>query len=244
MTQLLLSLETPPSFTFDNIVPHEGIASALDTIKSVYGTGKLPLPSLLIYGPAGTGKTHLLVALAGLLSEHFAAHGHSVQVLRPSGEPPRFPGLTEPAGTGEEGSFQISAVVLDDVHLMNEEDAAHLWTLFNKLTRQGAPLIASSRFSPERTFSDNPHLKSRVKAGLVFGLLPPPDNARIMILDKMARDRNVRISHDVAGYLVTRKSRNVKELERIFNILDTVSLQMKRRITLPLIKMLEKEGAI
>jgi chromosomal replication initiation ATPase DnaA len=65
-----------------------------------------------------------------------------------------------------------------------------------------------------------------------------------MILDKMARDINVRIAPDVTHYLVTHKSRNVSELARILEALDTVSLQLKRRITLPIVKLLEKEGRI
>ena len=48
----------------------------------------------------------------------------------------------------------------------------------------------------------------------------------------------------VIHYLITRKSRNIKELGGILDILDHASLELKRRITVPLIKMLEKEGTI
>jgi chromosomal replication initiation ATPase DnaA len=43
---------------------------------------------------------------------------------------------------------------------------------------------------------------------------------------------------------VSRKSRNVKELEGLLDILDRASLELKRRITIPLIKTLEKEGLL
>jgi chromosomal replication initiation ATPase DnaA len=79
---------------------------------------------------------------------------------------------------------------------------------------------------------------------LVLELTPPEDPVRMLILDKMARDKNVRIPREVAGYLVTRKSRNIKELERIVDILDRKSLQLKRRITVPLIKLLEEDGLL
>jgi DnaA-homolog protein len=60
----------------------------------------------------------------------------------------------------------------------------------------------------------------------------------------MARDKNVRISREVCAYLVSRKSRNVKELERLLDILDRASLELKRRITIPLAKTLEKDGLL
>jgi len=81
-------------------------------------------------------------------------------------------------------------------------------------------------------------------AGLVFGLKSPEDRARIMILDKMARDRNIRIAPDVTHYLVTHKSRSIGELAAIIEALDMASLQSKRRITVPLVKILEKDGMI
>ena len=70
----------------------------------------------------------------------------------------------------------------------------------------------------------------------------PNDSVRLLIVDKMARDRNIRISEDVCRYLVTRKSRNVKELERLLDILDQTSLELQRRITIPLVKLLEHQG--
>jgi len=60
----------------------------------------------------------------------------------------------------------------------------------------------------------------------------------------MAKDRNVRLPHEVANYLVTRKSRNVKELERLMEILDNESLRLKKRITLSLVKYVEQEGLL
>jgi DnaA-homolog protein len=138
--------------------------------------------------------------------------------------------------------FELCGVALDDAHLLDEVEQAHLWNLSNKLTRSGGPLMITARTSPDETFGGDPHLKSRITAGLVFGLEPPEDNVRVLILDKIARDRNIRLGREVCNYLVTRKNRNVRELENIVEILDRASLQFKRRITIPLLKLLEKDG--
>ncbi len=244
MTQLLLPLATPPQFTFDNLVIHEGIRDALVTIQSVYKSEQLPHPFLFLYGPAGTGKTHVLNALAAYLKEHLEPEECEVILVSSPGGAAIFSELerlvTSPDGDPE----KPCAVLVDDVHLMDDQHRPHLWNISNKLVRSGAPLILSSRVPPDEIFEDDPHMKSRVTSGLVLRLEPPEDSVKILILDKMARDRHVRVSPDVTHYLVTRKSRNVNDLGKILDILDRSSLELQRRITLPLIKLLEKQGAL
>ena len=244
MTQLLLPLLTPPRFTFDNLVIHEGISEALSTIQSVYGTAELPLPSLFLYGAGGTGKTHILHAMASSLRERLGTNGGLVKLISHSGNGANFPDLEHLVTTHESDPGQTRAVLVDDVHLMDSRHRTHLWNLSNKLARSGAPLVMASRVPPDEIFEDDPHMKSRITAGLVLRLEPPEDSVRVMILDKMARDKNVRISQDVTNYLVTRKSRNVNDLARLLDILDHSSLELQRRITLPLIKLLEKQGVL
>jgi chromosomal replication initiation ATPase DnaA len=245
MTQLLLPLTTPPRFTFEALIVHEGIQTAVSTIQSVYGRGDPPLPPLFLHGPPGTGKTHMLNALASLLEIRFATKkAAGVRFLSAAGEPPRFRELGELVSDPEDPVQELLAVIVDDAHLASEEDSAHLWSLSNKLTRSGAPLILAARTPPEEIFPANAHLRSRIVSGLVLALEPPEDAIRMLIVDKMARDKNVRISREVCAYLVSRKSRNVKELERLLDILDRASLELKRRITIPLAKTLEKDGLL
>ncbi|MCX5861594.1 MAG: DnaA/Hda family protein [Deltaproteobacteria bacterium] len=244
MTQLLLPLYSPPLFTFGNIVVHEGIEKAVSTVRSVYGSGDRPFPYLFIHGPHGTGKTHILKAIVCLLKQRTDLGAGIVKFLTPEGDPPRFENLKDLAFADEMTGYEIRGLVIDDLHVLGQDDTLHLWNLANKLTRSGAPLIMSSLHSPEEVFFNNPHLKSRVTSGLVFILEVPDDSIRTLILDKMAKDRNVRLPHEVANYLVTRKSRNVKELERLMEILDNESLRLKKRITLSLVKYVEQEGLL
>ncbi len=244
MKQLLLSLKTPPRFTFDDMLQHEGIAAVVSAVKGVYGARSGSLPPLFFVGSSGTGKTHLLEASADLLSQNVPAGGAGVRVISPKHDSDPFADLAALMSESEEDFQRTVGVAVDDVHRMTGQDAAHLWSLSNKLTRTGAALMLASREPFDVVFQGNQHLISRIAAGLVFTLEPPDDQARMLILDKMARDRSLRISGEVCRYLVTRKSRNVKDLEKLLHILDIASLRLKRRITLPLIRLLESEGEL
>lgn len=243
MDQLVLAFSPTRRYTFESLVVHEGIQQALRTMRSVYASQKLPLPSLFLHGAPGTGKTHLLHALATFLEDLFQAEGLRVELIDAKDQASAVTEL-EKLLSDESAFAHLCAVAVDDVHEVHGQAAAHLWSLSNKLTRSGAALLIGSRKPPEETFPTDPHLTSRITSGLVLHLDPPDDAIRVLIIDKMARDRSIRISPDVSHYLLTRKSRNINDLNRIMDILDEASLRFKRRITVPFIKTLEKSGEL
>jgi DnaA family protein len=239
MDQLLLPFTARPRYSFETLVTHDGIREPLETIRSVYGTRKLPLPSLFLHGTPGTGKTHLLHALATFLEDVFEEEGLCVEPVSAADQDSVVADLERLLSEGT-GISKLCGVIVDDVHEAQGPVAAHLWSLSNKLTRSGAALMMASRKPPEETFPTDPHLTSRITSGLVLHLEPPDDTTRIRIIDKMARDRSIRVAPDVSHYLLTRKSRNVSDLNKLLDVLDQASLRFKRRITVPFIKFLEK----
>ncbi len=162
--------------------------------------GGPPSSPLFLHGPPGTGKTHILNAVASLLESRFAPKTARVKCISASVKPPRFPDLEALVSDPIDPAHGLLAVIVDDAHLANEEDSAHLWSLSNKLTRSGAPLILAARTPPEEIFPANAHLRSRIVSGLILALEPPEDPIRMLIVDKMARDKNVRISREVCAY--------------------------------------------
>lgn len=244
MDQLVLPLQIKPLYRFDNLIVHEGNELAVSTITSVYLKKDNLLPNLFLYGPGGTGKTHVLVALAEALRSHMPVTFISAHRL------------SKPQ-TGEEANKSddqtkiflndpqpVTAFIIDDVQEIAAEYASTLWNISNKLTTAGLPLILSSIVSPRELFEDNLHLRSRVASGLVLRLDNPSDSERMLVLDKIARDRNVRLPPEVARYLVNHKSRGIRDLTNILESLDVCALTKGRRITLPFIRELEKEGVL
>jgi DnaA family protein len=234
MIQLILPLTAEPHYSFSNLIPHDGINEAASALRTLYTEGAGPFPLVFIHGPAGAGKTHLLKAALDLCAAPSIYIGSE-------GDPPLFPLMSELAS--REAPLNES-VAVDDVHLQSKADAGALFALINKVTRCGTPLLLASEIPPSQLFTDAPHLSSRLLSGLVFAVEPPDDHVRLLILDKIAADKNIRVSRDVYNYLVARKTRNIKELQQLLSILDAASMESKRRITIPFVKSLERAGKV
>jgi DnaA regulatory inactivator Hda len=244
MNQLALPFGAPTRMTFDTLVVHEGIEAAVATVRNIYGNGERPFPSLFLYSAEGTGKTHIINAVAQLLKNRSFSTHTVVEAAALGAFPHKLPTLKDLVLKTDEELSKMCCIVFDDIHLIQDQEHADLWNLFNKMDRIGAPMLLAAHSSAEEIFPHNAHLRSRINSGLVFHLDPPQDQDRILILDKMAKDRSIRIPQEVSNYLVTRKARNIKELAAVLEILDQTSLELKRRVTLPLVKMLEADGKI
>ena len=223
---LAFGTDEPPSF--DNFLPGANAPSVRAVRESAAGRGDR---YLYLAGPAGAGKTHLLVAAAR------AAEGF---YLDPGAEPGVGPAVTE-------GLEKARLVCLDGVGAAagrpDWEEA--LFRLFNALETAGAPLIAADRAPPGRLGLRLPDLASRLASGPVLGLaaLDEPELGRVLV--GRARARGFELPPSVAAYLVARERRDVPHLLALLDRLDRHSLAAQRPVTIPFVRSLlagEGEG--
>ena len=244
MKQIALALYDNSDSSFSDVVPHPGISGAIQALQASFGSHVKAPPQIFIHGPVGSGKTLLIKALYNLLRSERQGGTPRVILAQMSDPNPEVRGLESMVAMSKDEVSSLAAVLIDDVDIVPDSQANHLWNLWNQLITTGAGLVCSSTVGPELIFPENRHLSSRMISGLTLELTPPDDSARVLILDRMAKKRGVRLTHDVISYLLSRKSRNLKTLEDILSTLDQVSLEEKRRVTLKLIKDLEAEGLV
>lgn len=205
------------SFSFDSFVPCEGNASALRFALQVADPGDSE-NLLYLYGPAGSGKTHLLRSIAGTAISY-----HS---FRDSISPEQLV-----------AQFSSSnGLILDDLQRMpNDADLRRtVWQLFNDFHGSGRVVVMAGSLPPRELTNMDEHLTSRLLWGLVARLDTSDDYSRSMIIRKVAEDRQIRIPDEVVDYILATTSREVGALLTVFNQLYAYSMSEKRRITLPL----------
>ena len=181
-----------------------------------------PVPTYL-WGAGGSGKTHLLEAVAQALREQGAVAGW----LDPSRhEPPEF-----------DESWAV--VLMDDVDRYSavQQHAAFNWFV-NAQTLQRGVLAAGA--APPADLRLREDLRTRLGWGHVFHLQVLSEPERRAVLRQAADDRGIFLGDDVMDFMLTRFSRDLGSLMQLLDQLDGYALQTKRAITIPLIKsMLE-----
>lgn len=244
MKQIALPLYETDDFSFSDIVLHLGISNSIKMLQGTFQNPANESIRVLTHGPSGSGKTLVLKALLNYFrNREFGNTGECVLISADDQEA-EGNNLESIVAMNHEDMSRYAAVLIDDVDRISASDSNHLWNLWNQLLTTGAHLVCASSVGPDHIFSDNPHLRSRMISGLSLELSPPDDASRVLILDRMATKRGLRLTHDVISYLLSRKSRNLNRLEEILGILDRISLEDRRRVTLRLIKDLEAEGLL
>ena len=222
MKQIPLAIGVDPARTFDTFLPGAN-AAAMAHLQAI-GPASAPV---FLWGPPGSGKTHLLQATA----ERWQSHGGRALCFDPSQPLPWRP---------DEG---VSLMVLDDCDRLDSGQQQAAFALFIEATTHGAPVLAAGRVPPvDLPLRDD--LRSRLGWGHVFGVVPLSEAETRSALRREADRRGIFLSDDVMDYLLTRFARDLKHLMSQLDRLDEFSLANKRAITVPLLKqMLFEEGA-
>ena len=183
-----------------------------------------PVPTYL-WGSGGSGKTHLLKAVAETLHEQGAAAGWLDASVH---EPPEF-------------NERWAVLLMDEVHLYTavQQHAAFNWFV-NAQTLQRGVLAAGAL--PPADLKLREDLRTRLGWGHVFQLQVLSEPERRAVLRQAADARGVFLGDEVMDYMLTRFSRDLGSLMHLLEQLDGYALQTKRAVTIPLIKsMLENE---
>ncbi len=218
MRQLPLAVRLRDFAVFDTFEPGpNGAVVALLADPAAAG------PAVWIWGPEGSGKSHLLQAACAASA---AAAYLPVEELLGAG-----PGVLE-------GWHDRALVCLDDIDRLAGTPDWELaaFALFNRLWEHGGRLVVSAATGPAATPFHLPDLHSRLAWGGAFRLEPLSDEDRVAALRRRARHRGLELPADAARYLLRRLPRDMRELCGWLDTLDTASLVAGRRLTLPFVK--------
>ena len=178
-----------------------------------------PAPALVVYGPAGCGKTHL--------AQVFAARGNarvlSVQELLLQ-EPPALIG-------------DARACLLEDVDgVLSPALERPLFHLYNSLRDVGGHLLLTARQAPSLWSIGLPDLRSRLLAAPAAAIGLPDDALLAAVVVKLFADRQLRVDADVVPFLVSRIDRSFEAARFWVAELDRAALAARRALTVPFVR--------
>ncbi|MGK5593823.1 MAG: chromosomal replication initiator protein DnaA [Parachlamydiaceae bacterium] len=187
-----------PLLTFDNfivseanILPYRLLNDSPDSFNPVY-----------LYGKSGSGKTHLLMALAnklrskGLKVNYVRAETfteHVVSAIR-AGEMALF----------RQAYRNLDAFIIDDVHLFAKKNATQeeFFHTFNTLHMAGKQIYLAANCAPSELNSIEPRLVSRFEWGIVLPLVLASEHELPLLLKKKAESLHYPLHPKVAHFLI------------------------------------------
>lgn len=186
---------------------------------------------LFIWGPEGSGKSHVLQACCQSVHAHESAIYLPLKLLKEWG-PQTLDGLEDQ-----------HTVCIDDIEVIAQDPAWEeaLFHLYNRIKdKQEGLLIVSGNLPPASLPLRLPDLRSRLGWGLVIQLNELSDEGKINTLKSYALKRGFDLPETVAQFLLNRCSRNMHDLQELLNRLDEASLAAQRKITIPFVKAILK----
>jgi DnaA family protein len=221
MKQIPLAIGPEPLPTFDSYVGGPN-AAALEHLRQL----RPPAPPLYLWGPGGSGKTHLLRALAWAVEQ-----GGGSAAWFDADEP--LPWTLQPATT---------LVVIDRVDALDAAAQQAAFTLFVDAGTHGVQVAAAGRLPPvDLSLRDD--LRSRLGWGHVFALHALGDAQARAVLKREGDRRGIALSDDLLNHLLTRFERDLGHLMALLDRLDHFALARARPVTLPLLRLMLNEDS-
>ena len=185
--------------------------------------------NLYIYGVKNSGKTYLLQSLCNEYSKN-----NKSALFLPLKEVVKY-GLDI-----MESIEDMNLVCIDGIEIIQnkKEWEVGLFNLINNSLQTGCRLIFTSSYNHEKAIFTLPDLDSRIKKFSSYELFPIGDDYLLDALKNIAKLSSISLGDREAQYLITYTKRNMSDLVKILESLDQLSMENKRRITIPLIKEL------
>ena len=174
-----------------------------------------PNNGLVLHGPAGSGKTHLV---------HVWQSASEAEIFDAADV-----GRIDPQGM---------AVAIEDMERLEDEVA--LLHLLNRIRERGGHVMLTAKLAPAHQSISLPDLRSRLHALPAVAIGAPDDALLAAVYVKLFSDRQLKIGSDVVSYLVTHVERSMEAAVKAVAMIDRAALEQRRSITVAFIRTLLK----
>jgi len=196
---------------------------------------------LFIYGGVGLGKTHLLNAIGNHVTHNTIIRDLS-KICYLSGEEFTNELINsiryEKMDDFREKFRGMDMLLIDDIQFIagKERTQAEFFHTFNSLYEARKQIVVTSDKFPRDIENFEERLRSRFEWGLIADIQAPDVETKVAILKKKAQFKNISLPNDVAFFLASNTSPNIRVLEGSLVRIIAFSQLTRTDITLDLVK--------
>lgn len=201
------------SFPLSSFAVGSSNQMAVNAVREALGQPGKRYNPLVLVGPSGRGKSHLLHAVGLELARR---KGAVVACLSTQ----TFIDELIAAIDGNRMEWwraryrRATALLLDDIHLLTgkERTQEELFNLFNLLVEQERQLVFTAPGPPDSLSGLEERIVSRLEGGLVVEIGPPDRDVRRGILARYCAQQGIEVEESALDYLADRPVDSTREL--------------------------------
>ncbi len=170
-----------------------------------------PSHSIIIYGPKGSGKTHL-AKIWQQKTKALPVKGMNI--------------------------FSSPSRCFIAENIENSYDEVALFHIYNATCENNGFLLMTSNIHPANLKIKTPDLRSRLNATNAIHLGSPDKHLLESVFVKLMSDRQISIKPNIVDFIISQMEPSFSILQKIVNILDIEAMANKQKITIPFVKQI------
>ncbi len=212
-----------PGARFENFVVGTGNQLAFSAAQAV---ARQPFSGqynpLVLYGPPGVGKSHLLHAIGNAILERYP-EARVLYVTTETFLNQMFKALNHQRMEEFKRRYRsmVNVLLLDDLHFLQSKNMRMLQEelvyTFNTLDLAGKRIVVASQKAPQKLRGLDRALLSRLRAGLQVEIQPPDLETRRQYVLFQARQRGLKIPPRLATLIAEEVQGTFPDLEGVLN---------------------------
>ncbi len=190
---------------------------------------------LVIYGPSGVGKTHLMLAIKNHIKKVFP--NKKVEYIRSEEFTNQLIQALQEGklGIGTIDDFRnkyrnVDVLLIDDIHFIagKEQTQEEFFNTFNTLIQKNKQIVVTVDKPPKEIKTLEERIRSRLEGGLFADIVAPDFETRVGIVKKKAEQYNIELSEHICFYIAENIKVNTRQLEGVVKKLQAyISIQKK-----------------
>ena len=233
--QLIPHPQLIEEYTFENFVPGDNSDYAYKAcLAAAESPGRKNYNPILLYGPSGVGKTHLMVSIGNYIYNH----NPKLKIAYTTTES-LMNEFTAGIRTHTPEKFKkkyrnLDVLLLDDIQFLEKSEKLQdeLFFTYEEIYKRKGQLV----FTCDRPINEikniDGRLSSRFKNGPNIDLRAPDYETRLAILDKKLESQNRTLPQDVKELIAQNFKTNVRDLEGALTQMLNYAELMNKKLTI------------
>lgn len=233
--QLSEGLTFEDFFTFSNFVVGSTNRFAHAASLAVSNNSSITYNPLVIYGPSGVGKTHLMLAIKNQIKKNFPykkivytrGEDFTNELIKALQDGKLGLGTIEDFRTKYRG---VDVLLIDDIHFIagKESTQEEFFNTFNTLYQNNKQIVVTLDRPPREIKTLDDRIRSRFESGLFADIALPDFETRVGIIQKKADQLHISIEENLVFYIAEHIKSNTRQLEGVVKKLEAyISIQGK-----------------